>query len=112
SVTLVRRAATPQAVARAVLFAVQHPVAELGVGPRGRKLTAAETSLVVGAGALALAAAAAFLARGAIRARARPVLARAARRVLVRGAARRPVTRARLAARHPREALRLVRALR
>jgi NAD(P)-dependent dehydrogenase (short-subunit alcohol dehydrogenase family) len=112
SVTLVRRSATPQAVARAVLFAAQHPVAELGVGRRGRKLTATETSLVVGAGALALAAAAAFLVRGAIGARARPVIARAVRPVLLRAASRRPVTTARFAARHPRQALRLVRALR
>ncbi|HEY3696264.1 SDR family NAD(P)-dependent oxidoreductase [Phenylobacterium sp.] len=112
SVTLVRRSASPPAVARAVLYAAQHPVRDLGVGSRGRKLTAAEASLVVGVGALALAAAAAFLARGAIGARARPAIARAVRPALMRAAARRPVSTARLAARHPRQALRLIRALR
>jgi hypothetical protein len=112
SVTLVRRSAAPPAVARAVLYAAQHPVQDLGVGPRGRKLTAAETRLVMGVGALALAAAAAFLAREAIGARARLAIARAVRPALIRAAARRPVRTVRLAARHPRQALRLVRALR
>lgn len=81
SVTLVRRAHSPRAMARAALYAVQHPVGDLGVGRRGRQLTATETGVVVGLGALALAATAAFLARGAIQSSARPVLARARRSV-------------------------------
>jgi NAD(P)-dependent dehydrogenase (short-subunit alcohol dehydrogenase family) len=81
SVTVVRRAHSPRAMARAALYAVQHPVGDLGVGPRGRQMTATETGVVVGLGAIALAATAAFLAREAIQARARPALARARRSV-------------------------------
>jgi NAD(P)-dependent dehydrogenase (short-subunit alcohol dehydrogenase family) len=79
SVTLVRRAASPRAMAKAALYAAHHPVRDLGVGRRGRQMTASEAGVVVGIGALALAAAAAFLARGAIVPRARPILARAKR---------------------------------
>jgi NAD(P)-dependent dehydrogenase (short-subunit alcohol dehydrogenase family) len=81
SVTLVRRAHAPRAVAQAALYAVEHPVSELGVGRRGRQLTVTETGVVVGLGALAVAATAAFMARGTIRARAWPVLTRTGRSV-------------------------------
>ena len=81
SVSLVRRTGAPQAVALAILYALQHPVQDLSVGPRGRRLTAAEQAgLAVGMGALALAVAAAYLARGRIARTTRPLLARAARR--------------------------------
>jgi hypothetical protein len=112
SVTLVQRAASPKAVARAILYAAQHPVQDLGVGPRGRKMTATETGLAVGLGALALAAAAAIIARGPIASKARPLLVRAVRPALARAVKRRPVKAARLAGRHPRAALKLIRALR
>jgi NAD(P)-dependent dehydrogenase (short-subunit alcohol dehydrogenase family) len=112
SVSLVQRGASPRAMAKAALYAAQHPVRDLGVGRGGRKLTATETGLAVGLGALALAAAAAFLARGTIGARARPALARAARPALARAAMRRPREALRLAARHPRAVGRVLRALR
>jgi len=70
----VRRAHSPRAMARAALYAIQHPVGDLGVGRSGRQMTATETGVVVGLGAIALAATAALLARGTIQSRARPVL--------------------------------------
>ena len=104
SVSLVRSGASPRGMAKAALFAAQHPVGDLAVGRRGRRMTATETGIVVGLGALALAATAAFLARGPIAARAKPALARAAMR--------HPARAVRLAARHPRGAMKLLRALR
>jgi short-subunit dehydrogenase len=68
--------------------------------------------LTLGMGVLALAAVAAYLARGSIAAQVRPRLARAARPVVLRAVAWRPMTAARLVARHPRRAARLVSALR
>lgn len=78
SVSLVRRTGAPQAVARAILYALQHPVQDLSVGPRGRRMTAAEQAGLA-VGALALAVAAAYLARGRIAPARRPLLARTAR---------------------------------
>jgi NAD(P)-dependent dehydrogenase (short-subunit alcohol dehydrogenase family) len=112
AVSLVQRGAPPRAMAKAALYAAQHPVRDLGVGRGGRKLTATETGLAVGLGALALAAAAAFLARGTIAARARPALARAARPALARAVMRRPREAVRLAARHPKAAAKALRVLR
>jgi hypothetical protein len=112
SVSLVHRGATPRAMAKAALYAAQHPVRDLGVGRGGRKLTATETGLAVSLGALALAAAAAFLARGTIGARARPVLAWAARPAFARAAMRRPREALRLTARHPKAVGKVLRALR
>jgi len=68
--------------------------------------------VTVGLGALALMAAAAYLGRGAISRNARPMAARLARPMVARAALRRPLAAARLAARHPREALGLAKALR
>ncbi len=78
SVSLVRRTGAPAAVARAVLHAAQHPVQDLSVGPRGRRMTVAE-SAGLAVGALALAVAAAYLARSPIGRSARPLLTRALR---------------------------------
>jgi len=68
--------------------------------------------LTFGLGALALIGAAAYLGRGPIARGARPMAARLARPMLARAAFRRPASAMRLASRHPREALRLARALR
>jgi len=109
SVTLVRRTGAPPALARAILYAAEHPVHDLSVGPRGRRMTTTEsTGLALGVGALALAVAAAFLARG----RARPALARAMRPVLIRAVARRPLRTAKFIAKRPRMAGKLIKALR
>lgn len=68
--------------------------------------------LTLGLAVLAGAAAAAYLGRSGLGRQARPLLARAARPLAVKAAAHRPLTIARLAARHPRQAARLVQALR
>jgi hypothetical protein len=113
SVTLVRRTGAPQAVARAILYAAEHPVHDLSVGPRGRRMTTTEsTGLAVGIGAIALAVAAAYLARGTIARRARPMLAHAVRPVLIKAVKRRPAQAAKFVLRRPRTAAKLVKALR
>lgn len=68
--------------------------------------------LSLGVGLLALVATAAYLGRGPIARNARPLAARLARPMVARAAMRRPLTAARFAARHPREALGLAKALR
>lgn len=68
--------------------------------------------LVLGVGALALLATAAYLGRGPIARNARPLAARMTRPVVARAAMRRPLTTAKFAVRHPRKALRLAGALR
>jgi NAD(P)-dependent dehydrogenase (short-subunit alcohol dehydrogenase family) len=113
SVTLVRRTGAPQAVARAALYAAEHPVQDLSVGSKGRRMTTSETTgLAVGVGAVALALAAAFIARGRISRQARPMIVRAVRPIIVRAATRRPMQTVKLVAKRPRAALRLIKALR
>lgn len=68
--------------------------------------------IVLGAGLLTLAAAAAWLGRGKLAALPRPRVGRAIRPLVVRAARRRPLQTARLVARHPKQALRLASALR
>jgi hypothetical protein len=68
--------------------------------------------LTVGVGLLAVAGAAAFFGRGKIAHVARPMLAKAVKPMLVRAAARRPLTTARMVAKHPKQALRIASALR
>jgi short-subunit dehydrogenase len=68
--------------------------------------------MTLGIGVLAVAAAAAYLGRGPIARNARPLAARMARPMVARAALRRPLATARFAARHPREAFGLAKALR
>ncbi|MET3528391.1 SDR family oxidoreductase [Phenylobacterium koreense] len=68
--------------------------------------------VTVGLGALAVIGIAALLGRDQIARGARPALARAARPILVKAAMRRPVSTAKLVAKHPRQAARLASALR
>lgn len=68
--------------------------------------------LFIGLGALAVAGVAAFLGRGAIARSARPIMARTVRPILIRAAAKRPLEVAKLAARNPKAAARLVAGLR
>ncbi|MDZ4054361.1 MAG: SDR family oxidoreductase [Phenylobacterium sp.] len=68
--------------------------------------------VTLGVGALALVAAVAYLGRGPIARNARPLAAKLARPMVARAALQRPLAAARLAARHPREALGLARVLR
>lgn len=62
-------------------------------------------------GGVALAVAAAWFGRKQIATAARPAFAKAARPLVIQAARRRPLKAARLAATHPREALKLARAL-
>jgi hypothetical protein len=68
--------------------------------------------LYIGLGALAVAGIAAFVGRGALARTAQPVIARTVRPLLMRAAVRRPLETARLVARNPRAAARLVAGLR
>jgi len=68
--------------------------------------------LTLGLGVLAVAGAAAFLGRGQIARAARPMVAGAVKPLLMRAAFRRPLSTAKLVARHPRGAARLAAALR
>ncbi len=69
-------------------------------------------ALYIGLGALAVAGIAAFLGRGAIARTARPIVVRTVRPILIRAAASRPLEAAKLAARNPKAAARLVARLR
>jgi len=69
-------------------------------------------AVTIGLGALAVIGIAAYLGRGSISRNARPALAKAARPLLVKAAMRRPVSTAKLVAKHPRQAARLASALR
>lgn len=68
--------------------------------------------VTMGLGALAVIGIAAYFGRGSISRNARPVLAKAARPLLLKAAMRRPVSAAKLVARHPRQAARIAGALR
>jgi hypothetical protein len=68
--------------------------------------------LYIGLGALAVAGVAAFFGRGAIARTARPIVVRTVRPLLIRAAAKRPLAAAKMAARNPKAAARLVAGLR
>ena len=114
------RGVQPQAaadvIAAAALYAASHALGRMSVSASGKRLsfyTEAQKhrGLLVGAGLVALAAATAWYGRGRLASVARPVIRSAVRPLVVRAAWRRPLTTARLAARHPRQALKLARAL-
>jgi NAD(P)-dependent dehydrogenase (short-subunit alcohol dehydrogenase family) len=109
-----------QAAAQAALHAVIRPMGVMAVAAKGKGLTAATQArkhpgLLVGVGLLAVAGAALWLGRGRVASAAaavRPHLTRRVRPVVIAAAKRRPVQTIRLAAKHPRAALRAVRSLR
>jgi NAD(P)-dependent dehydrogenase (short-subunit alcohol dehydrogenase family) len=101
--------------AAAALYAATHPVGRMEVSAQG-KLSAftharKHSGVLVGVGVLALAGVALWAGRRQIAA-ARPQLGRALRPVIVEMTRRRPLQAARLAVKHPREALKLVTSLR
>ena len=109
-----------EAVAKAALHAVTRPMGQMTVATRGRRLTTAtevkmHPGVVVGVGLLALTAVAVWFGRGRIgraAAAARPKVARAVRPAVIGAVRRRPLQAAKLAAKHPKQALKLARALR
>jgi len=90
------------------------------VASHGKRLTVATEAkkhpgLLAGLGVLALAGAALWFGRGKIAqaaAAARPKVARAVRPVVAGAVRRRPLQAAKLAAKHPKQALKLAKALR
>ncbi|HEX5264575.1 MAG TPA: SDR family NAD(P)-dependent oxidoreductase [Phenylobacterium sp.] len=106
--------------AQAALHAITKPMGEMAVAAHGERLTTAtevrkHPGVMVGVGVIALAGVAAWLGRDQIAKAAvavRPKLARAVRPALVGAVKRRPLQAAKLAAKHPKEALKLARVLR
>lgn len=109
-----------EAVAKAALHAVTRPMGRMTVATRGRRLTAAtevkmHPGVVVGVGLLALTGVVVWFGRnriGRAAAAARPTIARALRPAVIGAVRRRPLQVAKLAAKHPKQALKLARALR
>jgi NAD(P)-dependent dehydrogenase (short-subunit alcohol dehydrogenase family) len=106
---LARLEGAAEVVAAAALYAAGHPLGRMAVSASGKRLsfyTAAQKhrGALLGAGLVALAAAAAWYGRGRI--------GQAVRPLVLEAAWRRPITSVKLVARHPRRALRLANALR
>jgi NADP-dependent 3-hydroxy acid dehydrogenase YdfG len=109
-----------QAAAEAALHAVSRPMGHMVVATHGKRLTTVtevkkHPGMVLGVSLLAAAGLAVWLGRGRIAgaaAAARPRVARAVRPAVIGAVKRRPMLAAKLAIRHPREALRFARALR
>jgi len=109
-----------QAAAEAALHAVSRPMGHMVVATHGKRLTTAtevkkHPGLAMGLGLLAVAGIALWFGRGRIAqaaARARPKVARAVRPVVIGAVKRRPLQAAKLAAQHPKQALKLAKALR
>lgn len=113
-----------QAAAEAALHAVTKPMGHMVVATHGKRLTVATQAkkhpgVLAGLSLLAVAGVALWLGRGKIAQvaaaagpAARPRLARAMRPIVLGAAKKRPLTAAKLVAKHPKEALKLARALR
>ncbi|WP_293378654.1 SDR family NAD(P)-dependent oxidoreductase [Phenylobacterium sp.] len=111
-----------KAAAQAALHAVARPMGSMAVAAKGQRLstvTAARKHPGVmaglGVGVLALAGVALWLGRGRLSGAAeavRPRVARAVRPAVLGAVRRRPLQAAKLAAKHPRQALKIARALR
>ena len=109
-----------QAAVEAALHAVARPMGEMAVAAKGKGLTAVTQAkkhpgIALGVGLVALAGVAVWFGRGRIAqaaAAARPRIARAVRPAVIGVAKRRPLQVAKLAAKHPRGALKLAKALR
>ncbi|MDB5426689.1 MAG: short-chain dehydrogenase/reductase [Phenylobacterium sp.] len=107
-------------VAKAALHAVTKPMGRMAVAAQGRRLTTVtevkkHPGVVVGVGVLALVGVAVWFGRGRIgrvAASARPKIVRAVRPAVVGAVRRRPLQAAKLAAKYPRQALQLAKALR
>lgn len=115
-VSLPRGLKSFEGAAAGALYAALDPMGQIALTARG-KLTGATLArkhqgLIVGVGVLALAGIAVWVGRRSIATAARPHLARVVRPLVLEAARRRPLQAATLAAKHPREAMRLAAALR
>ncbi|MET0274284.1 MAG: SDR family NAD(P)-dependent oxidoreductase [Phenylobacterium sp.] len=102
-------------IVAAALGAAVNPLGRIDMARGGKRVTTLTEAqkhrgLVLGVGLVALAAGAVLLGRGRIVTAARPVIGKAVRRGVIAAAKRRPLQTARLAATHPRQALKLARA--
>ena len=102
--------------ASAALYAAANPVGRMAISRRG-KLSAftrarKHQGVLIGVGVVAIAGVALWAGRRTIVAAAGPRVGRAIRPLLIEAARRRPLEAARLAVRHPRQALKLVSSLR
>ena len=110
----------PHAAAKAALYAVSRPLGQVAVAAHGARLTTASEvkkhpGLAAGVGLLAVAGIALWFGRGKIAqavAIARPRAAKAVRPAVLGLLRRRPLQAAKLAAKHPKPALKLAKALR
>ncbi len=105
-----------EVAAAAALYAATNRVSRMEVSAGGKLSAFTEArkhqGVLVGVGVLALAGVALWAGRRQIAAAARPQLGRVLRPALIEAARRRPLQAARLAVRHPRQALKLMAALR
>jgi NAD(P)-dependent dehydrogenase (short-subunit alcohol dehydrogenase family) len=108
-----------EAAAQAALHALTHPMGRMALAPKGQGLTLTTRArkhpgVILGVGLAALGVAFWFGRGRVVRAAAtaRPRLARAVRPAVIGLAKRRPLQAAKLAATHPKRALKLARALR
>lgn len=106
-----------EVVAAAALYAASHALGRMRVHASGKRLSFATEAqkhrgLLIGAGVVGLAAIAAWYGRDQLGAAMAPAVKKAARPLVAGAVRRRPLTAARLAAKHPRQALRLAQALR
>jgi NAD(P)-dependent dehydrogenase (short-subunit alcohol dehydrogenase family) len=105
---------------QAALHALTRPMGEMAVATHGSRLTTAtevrkHPGVMLGVGVLAIASIAAWMGRDRIAkaaVAARPRIVSAVRPVLVNAVKRRPLQAAKLAAAHPKEAVKLAKALR
>jgi hypothetical protein len=115
-VTVPRNLKSFDVAAAAALYAATNPVSRMEVSSRGKLSAFSEArkhpGVLVGVGVLALASVAIWAGRRQIVAAAKPHLGRALRPVVLEAARRRPLQTARLAMRHPRQAMKLVTSLR
>ena len=105
-----------EVAAAAALYAALNPVSHMAINAKG-KLSAftqarKHQGVLVGVGIVALAGVALWAGRRTLTTAARPHLVRAVRPLVIQAARRRPLQAVKMVARHPRQALNLVRALR
>jgi len=102
--------------AASALHAIVNPVRRMAIGQNGKLTLYSQArrrrGVLAGVGLLAVAGAAVWIGRGKLAALARPPLVRAVRPLALRAVRRRPLQAAKLALRHPRQALRIASALR